>query len=1234
MKQYKYDVFLSFTGADRELKNSIKAALRLKKLEPYDSDENCSGQFRPDFCRALDQSRVYLMILTDNLRNDPNVTGRGCFTEVRREGNLASQLEAAGELNIVILTMSEFFRFDSTFHDYHDMIGWHFYSLTRGFSQVMGEVEPNGALTQKTMDEVLSRCLSFVEKRNAGEPVPSQAPKLEIAAQGLPERGIFKGRERELNEAVSALSAGARAVVLSGLGGIGKTTLATEIARRLEEEGYLRCPQIVTVRELGDRRDGLQTIVSSVSYDRCVYDSLASLPERDRYERKLAALTSLPETVLLVVDNYNALAEENLRAALSRLRCRLLITTRATLPTVPAEVSVIPVDSLSEEEAYEMFSEVLGEAAPREEFLQLYRFTGGHTITLCIMARMAAAHRIPIAELLGRMDGLASFDARIDFRHNEYGDSDTILGHLSRLFDMAGFGEGCLRILRSLSLLGNGTIPLADLVATLSLPNRNDLLTLERGGWIQLRRRDGEAGGEEVYLHPIIARLVAGLLLPNEENTAEMIAYLMRAADAAKEGMTYADAATLSDGLYYACHVLAGSSHRLSQELFARFTELDHLLGNATETTEKVRGLAARIDNEQDLARVTAYGDMVTLEQSPMRVDILERYLGHLLENADDYKWVLRALSVTFVHLETLVATDPALASFLTRALVAAVEAAKHRRDDFALADLYTYAIRTNNKAAVLPLILPYLRERRRAGEKGATLRMLELNVMSSRMVDIENAGEFLSAFSEGKLWKLAWPFLRHPGLVIRSHSLIARIRRLGDDPVAMWLKTVVGQGEQLALEGQIDARAMIEAAVNLHTARIEHHTTLASAALAIRGVLDLLRSLPAASVRRAADELVAGVEEREVTVHSLSVLQVAALVNGANRNRAAVEQSRSLVSVVRRLRPDGHNDVLDALLGHASLCTDFGMYEEAQSAYFTVYDHLLGAAPGSSKLSEVAYFILRLPVSMTVERLRAVRDTALAATEVQGYRYFEILNAYLIRLLATGEREAVNAELAVILGELRTGASQVRTSTAMAQQTALYLLDTIAASAPLTDEAREEVAELVRAYSASRHARIRVMARLQLSRLLCARLHREEGEPAALIAECRRALAAAVKAELYYQTAAESFYYAADTLLDADPEGFPTALFEDEAAAVEAEWQRDRAAALLRRAAGLGESDEEIAEGRLLLSEEIRPLLKEMSTRTFGLSREALVGIRTADGLATAMLNALFAEYRRTRKE
>ena len=62
----KKDVFLSWTGADRELKNKIKDYLESHGITCLESDESCSGDFRQWSREAVSSCNLFLLILTEN----------------------------------------------------------------------------------------------------------------------------------------------------------------------------------------------------------------------------------------------------------------------------------------------------------------------------------------------------------------------------------------------------------------------------------------------------------------------------------------------------------------------------------------------------------------------------------------------------------------------------------------------------------------------------------------------------------------------------------------------------------------------------------------------------------------------------------------------------------------------------------------------------------------------------------------------------------------------------------------------------------------------------------------------------------------------------------------------------------------------------------------------------------------------------------------------------------------
>ena len=1007
MKSYEYDVFLSFTGIDREIKNKIYEHLS-PTLKCYDSDRECMGGFREDFSKALDQSQVYLLILSDNLRNDPALSGKGTLSEVRRECSLACELEARNELNIVILCMSEFFRYDKPFHDYTDQLGWFFYSHTRGFSQIRGSVDEDGALDEKTLNEIHRQCSAFVIHRQNGSPIISQTPHIDIANERLVERNIFVGREDMIDSALERFKQGDRALILSGLGGIGKTTLATEIARKCEELNFLRCPQIAHVSEGTDRETkGLQAVVSAVRYTDSVYSSLEALAQSDKYERKLSVLASLPETVLLVIDNHNSLTSDDVSELLQKLKCRLLITTRAQLNNTVSGSSSLSVAPLDLDRAYELFCRISASEPDRTRFDGLYSSVGGHTITLCIMAKLMAVHKLSLEELIAQMGELKSFDARVDFRHNEYGDSDTVLGHLEKLFSISSFSEGSLRILRSMSILGSGTLPLNDLMSILGLRNRNEIIELTSNGWLEILEKEEDGGTREyLYLHPILSRLMASKLDPREENVSEMVSYLTGILDRARDNITYADASELENELYYACCVLAKSSGRLPHDLWAGFIELNHLLGNTDATIKRTTALAEHINSEEDRSLISSYTDMITLEHYPMRADILEKYIVTLDQNARDYKWVMRSLSVMLNHVRQSKKYRP----FIVQSVEKAIDAAIANRDDVALMDLTVYILLLKNAKAVSHKLYTYIRKRRKAGINSGALLQIELILTAISIYSLGGEGDFMAKLGEAMNMILNDDFssilkmlFRHPIAYSRTLKILKRIDQLDpDDPMAIPLKVAVGEAERLTIDRQIDASSMIEAAVQIYRLRIENHTTLVSAEGSIAGVINILHLFPEDSIRKGTGLLMERVDASNPSLQNLSNLQVAMLINREFGFRDAIDQARQVISVMRRLYPDGHTNVTSALLSYAEICATFGESKAALQAYVEVFRQTKISAPESDSLGIIAGRILDLPEAsnLSVEVLTQIRDTALSALGENDPNYYWTLNNFGARLL------------------------------------------------------------------------------------------------------------------------------------------------------------------------------------------------------------------------------------------
>ena len=1087
--EYKYDVYLSFTGADRDLKNDIFARLRALGYEPYDSDSYCMGQFRQNYMEALDQSRVYLLLLTDNLRNDPAISGKGTLSEVRKELSVACELEAKNQLNIVILCMSQFFRFADGFHDYNDTVGWLYYTHTRGFSMVYGDLTEGGLLSDRAFDDIASRVSAFIEKREQGTPVISQAPKIEIAAERIPCRDGFVGREGEIDAVLESFRGGKQIVVLSGLGGMGKTSLATEVAARCHRDGLLRCPQIVRVQELGGGRGALHTVVSSASYTKEIYDSLAFLGERDKYERKLKALADLPENVLLVVDNYNSLRAHDLRELSDKLSCKILITTRvADIP--PSDgAAVIHLGSMDEENARALFSLRLEKEVGREEFAPLYRFTGGHTITLCMIAKMLAVHGMSIDAMLTALREDGDVGAKVEYSHNEYGDTDTVLGHLTKLYDMSGFGEEERRILRAMSILSDGTIKTADLMRLLSLSYKNGILELSRLGWIEILRGDEE----RLYLHPILSHMAAHLLSPTAESVAPMIDHLLDEAGNADDSMTYADATVLSERLYYALRVLGASSGVLDGALWDAYVKVDALLGDVEGTRARSSALAARLTDRSEAALVTSYADMRLLECDPTRLDLIAGYMDELEANADRYKWVMRALSLSADALKGLSGSAERLGAILERAIDAAIL----RYDDFALCDLYVYAEGTPAIDAIDKKIEKYLRMSRRAGESGGALFVLSqayiarLLAKRSKRSAAEEGRYIVDLFGDGSKRKQIAYTLRHLPTVIKAVRLSMDIDDIPEnDPLyfyALGLGTVVNR---LLCEGALDARAYIEMAVDLHVYRTQCGHTLASTANVIRNVIESIDALSVPKIKNELATLCEGDESDDVTVTSLARLQISTIINAFLGDDAAIEQSRRVREALMRIRPEGHADLIYATVSHADNLARFGRRDEALLLYAEAYNALSAQSGGSVPLSSVARKMLAVsslgedPSAFTV-----LFENAVADLDDTLYLFQETLCTYamaIMQSLREGKLGEDHPLVADMLGRLHLAVkARKKLSPAAAHQLITTIHNVgVRATAAGADTVYAEMSSLLALFTRGMPRRIRANAIVQKTEL------------------------------------------------------------------------------------------------------------------------------------------------------
>ena len=1002
--EYEYDLFISWTGKDRALKNAVKEYFRNKygdQFKIYDSDVDCKGNFRENFGKALLKSKVYLVILSDHLRRTEHIT------EVTRECDMACDLEANGELNIVVLCVSDYFR--QPCKDCNDKLGWYFYTAFSAHSQIFGEYV-DGTLSDNTYEKLDKDVIEFIREREAGQPAIPQKPHYDVKFSRLPRDDAFKGRGEQLGEIFEAFQSGARIVVLSGIGGIGKTKLAEEFAREAEKANLFRCLQIVHVRELTQERSALKILVSEVTYENSFYCDISKLNQNDQYRCKLNALKQLPEYALLVFDNFNAANPYALKEILDSLKCRVLVTTRADLREEEFEkdVKLVTVPRIPYEIARDIFKDTSKREVPEERFKVLYDMIDGHTITLCIIGKILCAHpELSFEELINGITDIENLPQSVEFEHNAgfggINDDDTIFGHLRKLFNLSDLSEECKNILGNISLISDGRISFNDIRSAMRLITDNSLNTLVKNGWLE-QYTDGN-GQRSLYLHPVISQLAFNLIKPDQKSAGGIIEYLCGLYDGMRDNLLYSNAHIMEDKLFYCIYRLSITDANLNTALWERFAELSHLLGEIDNLQKKRDILTRHLGDSADVKKVTSHYDMIAIEQNPIDFALIEKYIDNLQYNAEDYKWVLRSLSVALKH----VGMHPDYKKLIKGTIGKAIAVAEDKRDDLGITVLGVDYLFADPKEASENL-KKYLKLRR--SEKANNGYLVYIKAILNGVKAYGGIEKYLmqsfalinnaEAFASKSNLSYIIDMLRHPVIAHRNNSVYKSIVNLpSDDPFSFYFEAIMGLTISIIYHEKVDAQGLFNMAVELYRLYYENGMTLAPLQDSVAYIISLIKSLPEEMQGELKKISSIFYNPQDITIGEMSQLQVACLINSEFNDDQAIRQSELLLNIVKKWHASNYNAIVEAIIRHGNVYVTFKRDKEALKLFLEAYSILKEKAKDSVQLAELCKTMLNneAVVDQPLETLRKIRDTALSIYKERGERCL-VLSAYANRIV------------------------------------------------------------------------------------------------------------------------------------------------------------------------------------------------------------------------------------------
>ena len=380
------------------------------------------------------------------------------------------------------------------------------------------------AFERLLLDNLQRLLLAYGEKLR-GAPIEPQvvqtlAPRI---PNNLPRRAAFFGRHKDMEVVMRALSPEDRTwgVLIDGIGGIGKTSLAVEAAHRCQESGRFDAFVFVSAKQHALAPGGVREVVPAArTLDEFLNETARVLdqpgiPKLASEPKRRALLDALRERpTLLVYDNLETLSKEEQEALADFLRelpqgCKAVITSRRR----GGEGSVwLRLEKLDWDAARQLIAAEAErdaslaaklERAGEARWSEIYDATGGSPLAL--------SHTLGLM----RVRAALSFDAALSLlRGNRDADLQRFIFQEARR-ELTINDEAALRALSFFA--PSATFEGWSEVAQLS---RTELeTTIDRLSTLSLV--DRLAGEERYALHPLTRSFVRSDLLSNEQLARE-----------------------------------------------------------------------------------------------------------------------------------------------------------------------------------------------------------------------------------------------------------------------------------------------------------------------------------------------------------------------------------------------------------------------------------------------------------------------------------------------------------------------------------------------------------------------------------------------------------------------------------------------------------------------------------------------------------------------------------------
>ena len=308
----------------------------------------------------------------------------------------------------------------------------------------------------------------------------------------------FLGRDKELEELHAMLEENLH-VFLYGIAGIGKSELAKAYAKQYKKH----YTNILYVEYTGDLHQDIT--------DMDFIDDLPESTEQERFQRHNRFLRSLKSDTLLIIDNFNVTATQDIfLSVVLKYRCQILFTTRSNLN----EYCTFQLKEINDINTLFQLTSIFYSDADKhrstvEKIIETVHY---HTFAVELAAKLLENGISTPGQLLAKLqEERASLDNEDKIRIIKDGQSSkaTYYSHIHTLFSLYALSQKQQDIMCNLCFLPSTGISARIFAKWLELPTLNEINDLIETGFVQTTTR------HTISLHPMIQEIALSETKPS-----------------------------------------------------------------------------------------------------------------------------------------------------------------------------------------------------------------------------------------------------------------------------------------------------------------------------------------------------------------------------------------------------------------------------------------------------------------------------------------------------------------------------------------------------------------------------------------------------------------------------------------------------------------------------------------------------------------------------------------------